>query len=252
VKLKAAILDWAGTMVDHGSLAPVAAMRSVFASFGVEVTTEEIRASMGLPKKDHLRAILAARHSAADIEELYAAFIPRQMESLAEHAEVIAGVATALDRMRCRGLKIGSTTGYNRAMLDDLIPRARSQGCAPDCAVCPDDVGGGRPMPWMCYHVATILHEYPLWAMVKIGDTESDIAEGRNAGMWTIAVARTGNEVGLSEGEWDAMPVDRRTALLSTARERLCTADYVVDSVAEAEPALDDIEERLARGQRPS
>jgi phosphonoacetaldehyde hydrolase len=249
--LKAAVLDWAGTMVDHGSVAPVVAMQSVLASAGLEVTTEEIRASMGLPKKDHIRAILTPRQRTVELDALYAAFIPRQMEALAEHAEVIAGVPEALERMRSRGLKIGSTTGYNRAMLDDLVQRARPQGCAPDCAVCPDDVGGGRPMPWMCYRAATLLRVYPLWALVKIGDTETDIAEGRNAGMWTIAVTRTGNEVGVSQAEWDALPVERRNALLVAARSRLSAADYVVDAVAEVEPALDAIEERLARGERP-
>jgi phosphonoacetaldehyde hydrolase len=252
VILKAAILDWAGTTVDHGSMAPVAAIQSVFASFGLDVTAGEIRKSMGLPKKDHLRAILAARHESADVEALYEAFIPRQLESLAEHADVIEGVPEAIDRMRCRGLKIGSTTGYNRVMLDDLIHRARLNGYSPDCAICPEDVGGGRPMPWMCYQAAMLLRVYPLWTIVKIGDTESDIAEGRNAGMWTIAIARTGNEVGVSKAEWDAMPAERRAVLLEEARGRLSTADYVVVSVAEADAALDAIDERLARGERPT
>jgi phosphonoacetaldehyde hydrolase len=252
VILRAAIPDWAGTTVDHGSLAPVAAMQSVFASFGIDVTAGEIRKSMGLPKKDHLRAILAARSGTADVEALYEAFIPRQLEVLAEHAEVIEGVPEAIDRMRSRGLKIGSTTGYNRAMLDDLMRRARVQGYSPDCAVCPEDVGGGRPMPWMCYQAAMLLRVYPLWTIVKIGDTESDIAEGRNAGMWTIAIARTGNEVGVSRAEWDAMPAERRAVLLASAWGRLSAADYVVASVAEADPALDAIEERLARGERPA
>jgi phosphonoacetaldehyde hydrolase len=165
---------------------------------------------------------------------------------------VIEGVPDAIDRMRHRGLKIGSTTGYNRAMLDALMRRARLHGYSPDCAVCPEDVGGGRPMPWMCYQAAMLLRVYPLWTIVKIGDTESDIAEGRNAGMWTIAITRTGNEVGVSQAEWDAMPAERRAVLLAAARGRLSAADYVVASVAEADPALDAIEERLARGERPT
>jgi phosphonoacetaldehyde hydrolase len=247
--ITAVILDWAGTTVDHGSLAPVAAMRSVFAAAGVEVSTEEIRASMGLHKKEHIRAIAAPR--GLDTDALYAAFIPKQMDVLAEHSDVIAGVADAVERMRRRGIKIGSTTGYNRAMLDCVVAHARAQGYAPDCALCPDDVGGGRPMPWMCYEAAVRLGAYPMWTMVKVGDTESDIAEGRNAGMWTVAVTRTGNEVGLSQPDWDALSSPARTRLLSAAAIRLAAADAVIESVAEIDQVLDAIALRIARGERP-
>ena len=247
--ITAVILDWAGTTVDHGSLAPVAAMRSVFASVGVDITTQEIRASMGLHKKEHIRAIAAPR--GLDTDALYAAFIPKQMDVLAEHSDVIAGVIEAVARMRRRGIKIGSTTGYNRAMLDCVVAHARAQGYAPDCALCPDDVGGGRPMPWMCYEAAVRLGVYPLWTMVKVGDTESDIAEGRNAGMWTVAVTRTGNEVGLSEREWSTLDGSTQARLLSAARTRLAAADYVIDSIAEVDATLDEITARMGRGERP-
>jgi phosphonoacetaldehyde hydrolase len=251
--ITAVILDWAGTTVDHGSLAPVAAMRALFSSVGLDVTTEEIRASMGLHKKDHIRAIAEAHGRGGEVDALYEAFIPKQMESLVDHSGVIAGVSDAVNRMRHRGLKIGSTTGYNRAMLDYVKERAKTQGYAPDCALCPDDVGGGRPMPWMCFAAAVFLRVYPMATMVKIGDTETDIAEGRNAGMWTIGVARTGNEVGLSQREWDALGDGARDGLLRVARDKLYAAgaDYVIDTVADVDDALDGIEERLARGERP-
>jgi phosphonoacetaldehyde hydrolase len=248
------VLDWAGTTVDHGSLAPVAAMQRLFADAGIEVTTDEIRAPMGLHKKEHIRAIVKSKGSRADVDALYASFIPRQMENLGAHSNVIRGVSEAIAHLRSRGLKIGSTTGYNRAMLDRVAEHARTQGYAPDCALCPDDVGGGRPMPWMCYEAAVRMRIFPLRTLVKIGDTEADIAEGRNAGTWTIGVARTGNEIGLSESDWDALPAERQAALLTFARDRLraAGADYVIDSVADVEPTLDMIELRLARGERPS
>lgn len=253
-RLTGIILDWAGTAVDHGSLAPVAAMQHLFAGAGIEVTTAEIRAPMGLHKKEHIRAIVESKGSRADVDALYASFIPQQMESLAAHSDVIRGVSETIARLRSRGLKIGSTTGYNRAMLDRVAAHARTQGYAPDCALCPDDVGGGRPMPWMCYEAAMRMRVFPLWTLVKIGDTEADIAEGRNAGTWTIGVARTGNEIGLSESQWDALPAGQQAPLLTRARDRLgaAGADYVIDRVADVEPILDVIDTRLARGERPS
>jgi phosphonoacetaldehyde hydrolase len=208
-----------------------------------------VQAADDAHKKEHIRAIAAPR--GLDTDALYAAFIPRQMEVLAEHSDVIAGVGEAVERMRRRGIKIGSTTGYNRAMLDYVAAHAKTQGYAPDCALCPDDVGGGRPMPWMCYEAAVRLGAYPLWTMGEVGDTESDIAEGRNAGMWTVAVTRTGNEVGLSERDWSALGAAQRDGRLLAARQRLSAADYVIETVADVDGVLDMIDARVARGEKP-
>jgi phosphonoacetaldehyde hydrolase len=262
--LQAVVLDWAGTTVDHGSLAPVAAMERVFAHAGVALTPDEVRGPMGLPKKDHIAAILRMPRvmrawpgptapGPVDVDALYAEFIPTQMACLAAHSDVIEGVPEVVARMRSRGLAIGSTTGYTRDMLDVVAAAAQAQGYAPDVALCPGDAGGGRPMPWMMYTAAVRLRVFPMWAIVKVGDTASDIAEGRNAGSWTVGVARTGNEIGLSRAAWAALSADAQAAALAGARERLrqAGADYVVDAVADLDACLDAIDARLARGERP-
>jgi phosphonoacetaldehyde hydrolase len=263
VHLTAVIFDWAGTVVDHGSHAPVATLQDVFARAGVPITTAEARLSMGIAKRAHIESILelprvsaafAALTTGAGIDELYAAFIPRQMACLETHSDVIAGVPGAVDELRRRGLKIGSTTGYTRPMLEVLMLLAGKQGFSPDCALCPDDVpGGGRPAPWMCYLNAIRMQVGPLWTMVKIGDTPSDIAEGRNAGMWTIGITRTGNEVGLTAAAWEATPPLLRAELLQAAAARLSQAGahYLSESAAECLAKVDEIEGRLARGERP-
>jgi phosphonoacetaldehyde hydrolase len=266
MKLRAVVLDWAGTIVDFGSRAPVAAIECVFAAAGVPVTIPEVRESMGLAKKAHMRSILeiprvrqawALKHgyvpAETDVERLYAEFVPSQIRVLANHSQLIPGVAEAVARMRARELKIGTTTGYNRAMLDYLLGRAAAQGFVPDSAVCPDDVRAGRPLPWMCYLTAMRLDVYPLWAFVKIGDTPADIEEGRNAGMWTIGVTRTGNETGLTEQEWSQLSGADRERLSNNARQRLeqAGAHYTVPSLVECESILDAIDARLAQGERP-
>lgn len=257
MKLRAVILDWAGTVVDYGSRAPVAALQSVFTPAGVPVTVREARESMGIAKKAHIRSILeiarvreawiakyGAAPSEADVDKLYAAFIPNQMQVLEEYSGLIPGVADAVRRMRSRGLKIGTTTGYNRAMLDYLLERAAPQGFTPDCALCPDDVRAGRPLPWMCFLAAMRLEVYPMTALVKIGDTPVDIEEGRNAGMWTIGVTRTGNEIGVTEEEWARLEGVDRERLLENAERRLLDAGahYTVGSVAECDAVFDRIE----------
>jgi phosphonoacetaldehyde hydrolase len=266
MKLRAVILDWAGTAVDHGSRAPVAAMQSIFEEAGIPISIGEARESMGLAKKSHIRSILEiprvrsawAESKPAEsfehgVEKLYARFIPKQLECLSSYSTLIDGVAEAVARMRARGLKIGSTTGYTRPMLDFLLARAVEQGYVPDSSICPDEAGGGRPMPWMCYLTAMRLQEFPMAAFVKIGDSPTDIEEGLNAGMWTIGVTRTGNEVGLTEAEWEALSESERDTALCVAKKRLVDAGahYTAESVAECDALLDEIEFRLGRREKP-
>src|ERR1700726_2816372 len=138
-------------------------------------------------------------------------------------------------------------------MLDLLLECARAQGYSPDLSLCPDDVGGGRPKPWMCYRLGMEFQLSSSAACVKVGDTPADIAEGRNAGMWTIAVAATGNEIGLSVAEFAALSEMGRETRLAAARSNLLAAGahYVIDSVADCEEILDEIERRIESGNGP-
>ncbi|HXX13842.1 MAG TPA: phosphonoacetaldehyde hydrolase [Candidatus Eremiobacteraceae bacterium] len=259
-RLKAVVLDWAGTTVDFGSLAPVRTLQKVFSRASVALTELEARRDMGLPKKDHIRQILSIKRvkeewnrlhgqgpSEADVEKLYEDFIPLQFSCLLEYSAVIPGVVEAAERFRRRELKIGSTTGYTREMLDLLVENSKKAGYCPDCSLSPGDVGAGRPHPYMIYETAIRLQVYPLAAIAKIGDTPVDIQEGLNAGAWSIGVAGTGNMIGLSQKEYDALPAVERDTRLATARAQLkeAGAHYVVDAVADLDAVLDDIEVRL-------
>jgi phosphonoacetaldehyde hydrolase len=263
---KAVILDWAGTTVDHGSIAPVVALQRVFAENELEITFAEARKDMGVLKKDQIRFILAgervkqawnAQHGRQpeekDVERIFDDFIPQQSGILAEFSEPIPGVCETVEAWKSAGLRIGSTTGYTRQLLDVVQAVAARRGYLPQASVTPDEVGAGRPKPFMCYRNAILLGVYPLWACVKIGDTATDIAEGLNAGMWTIGITRTGNEIGLSLPQLEALPPAERQAREAEAARRLkqAGAHYQAPSLAECDSLLDDIERRLAAGERP-
>ena len=265
-KIPAVFLDWAGTAVDHGSIAPVSALEAIFKDFGMHAPRPLVRRYMGLAKKDHIRKMLEepeiraqwiALHQAPPtergVEAMYANFEPQMMEALAGYAQVISGVVDAVAVMRARGMKIVGTTGYTRPMLDRLEELAAQQGYRIDRSLAPEDAGGGRPYPWMCYRLALEQHIYPLHACVKIGDTESDMAEGLNAGMWTIGVTRSGNAVGLPENDWPKLSGAEHNKLLTAAEQELraAGAHYTAESVAHVQPILDEIEQRIAHGERP-
>jgi phosphonoacetaldehyde hydrolase len=264
--LKAAIFDWAGTIVDFGSLAPAAVFVEVFKRQGVALTLEEARGPMGMHKRTHIALLtelesVRARWQAkqgrrpvdADIDRMYAEFIPLQLKCLSDYSALIPGAKETVAALRKRGLKIGTTTGYSADMVGINEKDAKRQGLVPDCVVSASDVPVGRPSPFMAQLAMIKLGVYPVEACVKIDDTRPGIDEGLNTGMWTIGVAVSGNEVGLSLKDWKKLPKAEQERLRQGAATRMhqAGAHYVVDSVADLMPCIQDIEARLARGERP-
>ncbi len=234
--MKAIIFDWAGTVVDYGCRAPVAVLEEIFAAAGVPLVGAEARHAMGWLKRDQIRAILGLPRvceawrsvhgeapSERDVERLFASFLPRQIEVVERYSDVIEGVARVVEQLRGEGWKIGSTTGYTRAMLAPVIAKAAQQGYCPDASVTPDEVSAGRPAPWMIFRNLELLDVFPAQA-IKVGDTPSDIEEGRNAGLRTIAIVGSSNEAAAHGVE--------------EARRRLAGADLMVDRIEELPEAV--------------
>jgi phosphonoacetaldehyde hydrolase len=221
---------------------------------------------MGMAKWHHIQAItqmepVAARWQAAhgarpedpDVDALYQRFLPLQVKTVEQHSDVIAGVVETVATLRARGLAIASTTGYPREVMDVVSRVAKAQGYEPDVTICAGDTPAGRPGPFMALQALIKLSISPVEAVVKIGDTVVDIEEGLNGGMWSVGVAVTGNEVGLTADEYAALESDERLRLKETATETLLAAGahYVVDRLADVLPALESIQARLAEGEKP-
>ncbi len=251
--LKAVVFDWAGTMIDFGSRAPVVALCKLFEAEGVALEEAEARADMGLAKRDHIAAILRsprvaaawhARHGAsadtATIDRLFGAIGPMMREAASECAVLIPGAADVARALRANGVKIGSCTGYTRAMMADILPAAAAQGYSSDVLVCAGDTAQGRPSPLMLWENLIQLEAWPVSACVKVDDAAVGIAEGRNAGVWTIGVAASGNGVGLSEQALAALPEGERQSRIAAARHVLeaAGAHLVIDTVADLPEAL--------------
>jgi len=265
-QLKCAILDWAGTTMDYGVYAPAVVFLEVFKRQGVEITMEEARAPMGAHKKVHIQKItempaVAKRWNKIkgrpvgpkDIDLMFEEFVPLQLECLADHSKLIPGTLEALADFKKRGMRTGSTTGFTRAMVDINLSEAKKQGYVPDNTVASDEVPAGRPYPYSCWKNAIALEAWPVEACVKIGDTIPDVGEGLNAGMWVISLALTGNEVGLNEEEVKALDPEDKERRLVRSRERLAMAGshYVVDGIWDVPAVIDEINRKLAAGEKP-
>ena len=260
--IQAVIFDWAGTTVDYGCFAPLEVFVNVFAKHGVTLTLEEARGPMGMAKRDHVRALLFLPRVAAlwnelhrrapkeaDVDALYGEFEPALMRTLSQHAEVLDGVLETCAWLRERGIKIGSTTGYTADMMRVVTAEAAKQGYVPDAVVTAEDVGVGRPQPFMLQHNLRMLGVYPPRAVVKVGDTVADIQEGVNAGVWSVGVVVGSSVMGMTRSLYEALfPGEREEACVAAERVFLeAGADATIRTMAEL-PAL--IEELSARDEQ--
>lgn len=256
IPFAAVLFDWAGTTVDYGSRAPTQVFMEIFRRQGVEITVEEARGPMGRAKHEHIAQVLAMPRvaqlwrevhgregSAADVQAMYEAFLPLQKEILSAGSHVIGGVADAVDQLRQRGLKIGSTTGYTRELMEVVAPQATAEGYTPDVCICSDDVTAGRPAPWMNFRAAERLGVYPMSRVIVVDDTPVGIAAGRNAGAWTVGISQTGNGLGLSPEEVAALPNAELERRLSDIEQAFLAAGahLVLRSAAELADSLERI-----------
>ena len=264
--IEAVILDWAGTTMDFGCMAPAVVFTEVYKRQNVPITMEEARAPMGAHKRVHIQKIgeldsvrerWTKEHGKAPVDEdvgrMFQDFVPLQEACLSEYSELIPGTIDAIKEIRKRGAKIGSTTGYLPGMMQINLDDAIKQGYEPDATVCAGDVPAGRPYPYMCLKNVIDLGVMCVQSCVKVDDTVPGVEEGLNAGMWTVGFSISGNEVGLSLKDWNALPEDEKATKRARAIRNMQTAGahYVVDSIADLIPCLDDIQDRISRGESP-
>ena len=254
-KIEAVIFDWAGTTVDFGSLSPVSAFKEASRMNGIEVTDEETRAPMGMLKIDHIRTMLAMPDVAArwrdahgrepteaDAQAIYAVFEPALMKVLDRHCDLKPGLLECMRELKRRSVAIGSTTGFTSDMMAVVCAEAAKAGYSPDTFVTADQVGGyGRPYPYMIFENMRRLKIGSVDAVMKVGDTVSDIEEALAAGVTAVSVVEGSSVMGLSRAEWDALSEDERNAHRERTAEVFwrAGAHYVIGRLS-ALPALVD------------
>ena len=265
-KLQAAILDWAGTVVDFGSFAPTQIFVEAFAEFDVQVSIEEARGPMGMGKWDHIRTLcdqpqITERYKKvfgraptdADVTAIYERFMPLQIEKIAEHSALIPGALETIAALREQGIKIGSCSGYPAQVMAKVVELAATNGYIADHVVATDEVPNGRPWPAQALANVIALGIDDVGACVKVDDTAPGILEGRRAGMWTVALVFSGNALGLTYEQYQALDAQtliaerkRIHALFQSSRPH-----YLIDTITDLPRVIADINNRLSNGEMP-
>lgn len=223
-KYEAVIFDWAGTAVDYGCFAPVQAFVEIFKHKNIEPTMDEVRKPMGMLKRDHIKTMLemdrinqawieeyGREPREEDINELYGMFETKLMSILDQFAAPKPYVLECMEDLRSRGIKIGSTTGYTDEMMSVVTREAAKAGYKPDVWVSPDSVEGmGRPYPFMIFRNLQLLKVSSVNKVIKVGDTVSDIKEGKHAGVYTVGVIEGSSEMGFTQEEYEALSASQK------------------------------------------
>ena len=267
-KVSAVILDWSGTTADAYVLAPAVVFVDVFRKHGVEISMAEARGPMGLRKDLHIEALtevpeIAARWEGVhgkrpgqeEVDAMFADFVPMQLACLREYTTLLPGVVETTQRLQAEGIKIGSSTGFVRAMVDILEEDAKKQGYVPDASVAGDEVvHGARPKPFMVYRNLDLLDAHPIQSVVKVDDTVSGVGEALEAGCWGVGIARYSNYMDIDSFEHErSLSESEMQRRLAFTRETLrkAGAHYVIDTFDELPAVIDDVNTRLSRGEKP-
>ena len=262
--ISAVVFDWAGTIIDFGSHAPMQAFVRLFAQYGIELSIEDARGPMGLPKWKHINALGNLPHilqqwkdkfnrsfTASDTDELYAVFTPMNAAAVVDHSQLIPGFLTTLEILRDQGIKVGTTTGYNREIMNVVLPLVKQQGFIPDNLVCADDLHESRPSPLGMYKCFLDLNVWPATSVIKVDDTVPGLLEGYNSGCWTVGVIASGNEAGLTHEEWISLVDEEKESVRTQVAEKLSAGkpNFLIDTVADLPKVLKQIDALRLKSQ---
>lgn len=204
MKIKLVVFDLAGTTVkDNRDVHRV--LQHTLARYDVYITLEDANEVMGLPKPVAIRMLLQKKEgrpisvTEGYINDLHKLFVREMIRFYQTDPGVTErdGVTETFRELRCMGVKIGVDTGFSRPIVKPLIDRLGwlKHGLL-DCSVTSDEVARGRPYPDLIYESMRRTGIDDAASVMKVGDTASDIQEGKAAGC--------GKTVGITSGAYSA------------------------------------------------
>ena len=267
-RVKGLVLDWSGTTADAYVLAPAVVFVEVFSKQNVEISMTEARGPMGLRKDLHIKALTEVPEikerwkgvhgkypDQSDVDRMFEDFVPMQLDCLRKYTTLLPHVAEVTQKFQKEGIRIGSSTGFVRSMVDILEEDANKQGYTPDASVAGDEVvNGARPKPFMVYRNLDLMDVHPIQSVVKVDDTISGVGEALEAGCWGVGIARYSNYMDINSlEEAQSIPEQEVQRRLANTREILqkAGAHYVIDTFDELPQVVEDVNQRLSRGERP-
>ena len=195
--IQLAMFDMAGTTVNDevdGHPLMVISMMRAFAKHGIELVPDVIDKHRGKQKSEAIQTLLreVAELSPADAERVgdgvYRDFL-HELESNLSSISEIDGATELFRHLRSKNIYIGVGSGFPMQVVQAIASQLGwlDEGLL-DYVGSAEQIGVGRPNPKMIHDAMQRLGITDGLAVVKIGDTVVDVQEGKNAGVWTVAV----------------------------------------------------------------
>ena len=197
---KLVVFDMAGTtVVDKGSVSD--AFIQAFHSHGLDIPAEEVHKVMGYRKVDAIRMLLELYYP--DRKDQYPVLIPAIHHTFEQsmvdfyladtELAPLPGAEELFNHFKTIGIKTALNTGFTRKITDAILHRLNWKESSPvDAVICSDEVPEGRPAPFMIQELMRQCGVTDPGQVVKVGDTEVDIQEGRNAKCGMVVSVTTG------------------------------------------------------------
>ncbi|KAK3239531.1 hypothetical protein CYMTET_50551 [Cymbomonas tetramitiformis] len=184
------VFDMAGTVIDEGGIV-YDTLKEVMRGDGLVFTEAEFDAWHGANKEEVIAHFvkLAGDGDGATQDtrtaRLYALFQERIKDAYFNSVGKIAAIDGAPEvfvALRKHGIKVCLNTGYPRDIADGLISRMGYADLI-DASTCAEEVGMGRPAPYMIHSLMRKTGVMRASGVAKFGDTQRDMEEGVNAGV---------------------------------------------------------------------
>jgi phosphonatase-like hydrolase len=190
-----AVFDVAGTTVRDERFVGLA-FQNALAKFGHEVEMERLDAVMGLAKPVAIGIVLDKDPESDEVMEIFEAFRVEMVRFYREddRVEPIPGAMEVFQFLRENGVRVALDTGFDREITDIILGRLGWDETVLDGSITSDEVKQGRPQPDM---IQALMAEFRIpnaSRVMKIGDTLSDMGEGRNAGCGLVIGVLSGTD----------------------------------------------------------
>ena len=192
------VFDIAGTTVyDKGDVA--ATFVAAFKKFGYEMSTEKVNEVMGFRKKDAIRILLKQLYPDPEnaeelIDKIHDTFISNMVTFYRTDPDLRAlpYAEETFHQLHDLGFKITLNTGFTKEITGTIINRLQWQNGFIDKIISSDEVPQGRPHPFMIKSLMSSFGITDARQVAKVGDTQVDVQEGRNAGCGLVISVTTG------------------------------------------------------------
>jgi phosphonoacetaldehyde hydrolase len=186
--IKAILFDFIGTVVmekDPSTVNRCFAM--AFKDHGIEITDELIKVNRGKDKRDMIMAVLKNAGHSLELHDSIMNSLKEHLENNLTNFSENTGAKEIIEYAKKKGMVVGLGTGLPRDTFESILHHLQWGDPAFDYIGIAAETGRGRPYPDM---ILDMLKKCDLknTELLKVGDTVSDIQEGKNANIMTVAI----------------------------------------------------------------